>query len=118
MTSLRKHCITKLSPLPTDMSITSKILFARECLAVDWLVDAYNELARRQETISDEEAAVVGIQCAMRILRVREKWTLEREKQPNYNGYVQYTPRERISFDYRENIRLLFRDEIDSLDYQ
>jgi hypothetical protein len=109
MTVLRKYCIKKLSPLPSNMTIIDKILFARESLAVDWLVDAYNELAQRKETISEEEVQAIGLQAAIGILRAREEWLSQQEEH-----YYYYS--ERASYDFRNIIRRIFRSELCELE--
>lgn len=105
MAALRKHCIKKLSPLPSSMSITDKILFAREALAVDWLIEAYNELAKREETISEEEIQAIGLQAAIGILRAREEWLSTCEGR-------YYHPSDRAYYNFRDIIRRVFRSEI------
>jgi hypothetical protein len=109
MTSLRKHCINQLSPLPSDMPLISKVLFARECMAVDWLVDAYNELAQRKESLSEIEVTAIGLQSAIRLLRVREKWIIDQEHR---SSHVSYSVSSRQSHGYHDSIRLMFRSEM------
>lgn len=105
MTVLRKHCIKKLSPLPSSMSTTDKIVFAREVLAVNWLVDAYCELAKREETISEEEVQNIGLHAAIGILRAREEW-LSMQEGSYYHSF------NRTSYNFRDIIQRIFRSEL------
>jgi hypothetical protein len=102
-----------LSPLPPDMPVTSQIQFARECMAVDWLVDAYNQLARRKESVTEEEITMIGLEAAMQILRVREQWLVSKER---ISSSINYYISDRTGYDYRSNIRSIFNSELNKLD--
>jgi hypothetical protein len=115
MTALSKHCIAKLASLPSDMPITSKILLARENLSVSWLVEAYNELAQRTETLTEEEISAIGLQSGNRILRLREMWFVDMEKLRPEALKISYRPSNRKSHDFRKAIRTVFCDEIEDL---
>jgi hypothetical protein len=115
MSKLRRHCIEELSPLPDSMAVPTKIIFARECLAVEWLVNAYNELARRKEMITKEEALIIGLETAFRISCLREEWFQDLEKTDSSGGSITYYPSQRNSHDYRPAIQVMFRDEITRL---
>jgi hypothetical protein len=115
MTNLRKYCIDKLSPLPESMSIVEKILYARECKAVEWLVGAYNELAQREETITDKEAKRISMESAFYISRMRERALLERQKQnASSDSYtIELTD---WTHDYQATIKDIFRHEMTGWD--
>jgi hypothetical protein len=116
MTALRNHCIDRLSPLLSYAPVTEKIMYARECIVVYWLIDAYNELAQRQATLTKEEISIIGSECAIGLLRVREQWLINLEKQNTNAISFMYTPSERKKYDHRPTIKLIFHEEITALE--
>lgn len=67
---VRKVAIEELSQV--GMNSVTKVLLAREYKIQDWLLAGYQELAKRDETISFPEAERVGKDTAILIFQIRE----------------------------------------------
>jgi hypothetical protein len=69
---IRDRAIKELSKV--ELSTMNKILLARECNVVDWLLSGYQEIIRRpaHACIELEEAERLGWETAFRLLKVRE----------------------------------------------
>src|SRR4051794_3058389 len=80
--SIREKAIAELSQLHTDLSVFDKILLAKECKVVAWLLDGYCELVAREQILTPEEAEMLGWETAVRLFRVREIYRKEFPTQP------------------------------------
>lgn len=90
----RRLAITKITTLCDD--VVEKIRLGKEYRVSSWLLFGYEQLARRTEKISDDEAKIIGYLTTIFIYGVREK---------AYDyGYSQ--------FDYEETIRETFAQEL------
>jgi hypothetical protein len=67
---VRKVAIEELSQV--EMNSMTKVLLAREYKIQQWLFAGYQELAKRDETISFPEAERVGKDTAILIFQIRE----------------------------------------------
>lgn len=74
MRSLREICTTHMSPLPALMTPLEKALMARKYMVGDWLVDAFEELIRRDTILTDEEADQLDLTTAFKLLQIQVKW--------------------------------------------
>jgi hypothetical protein len=111
MSNLRKYGIQKLTPLPEDMSLTTRILYARECMAADWLVDTFNQLVQRREIITEEEEDKIGLRTTNRLLRIRQNWYKNLEDSAD-GEQITYHVTDHASADFRDVIRETFVDEL------
>lgn len=111
MSNLRKHGIQKLTPLPEDMPLATKILYARECMASDWLMDAFNNLIQRREIITEEEEDKIGLRTTNRLLRIRQSWYKNLEDSAD-GEEITYHVTDHASGDFRDAIREAFADEL------
>ncbi|KAJ6618890.1 hypothetical protein B0H10DRAFT_1947289 [Mycena sp. CBHHK59/15] len=68
---LRGLAIKRLAGQLTDS--VERIVLARKYDVADWLRRGYTDLARREQGISADEAALLGWECAFRISQVREE---------------------------------------------
>jgi hypothetical protein len=68
---VRKSAIEELSKVA--MNPVTKVLLARECNIQEWLLAGYDELAKRKETISLDEAEQLGKDTAILLFQIREE---------------------------------------------
>lgn len=102
---IRKLAIQELSKM--EISTVDKIILARDCKVAEWLLSGYNELAKRSETISLDEAARLGWEATVRIFQVREevKFPLD------FKGHVSCAA-QREQQDFMVAIRRTFAAEL------
>lgn len=68
----RKLAIRELSKKGM-MDLTMKVMLAREYKVSNWLIEGYEALIKREETISDAEAEQLGLLTVVRLFRIREE---------------------------------------------
>jgi len=67
---IRDKAIQELTP-PEHLSPTDRILLARECQVVDWLLVGYKQLVQRNEIISADEEEQLGVNATLNVLRIK-----------------------------------------------
>ncbi|KAK7024963.1 hypothetical protein R3P38DRAFT_2951969 [Favolaschia claudopus] len=71
MARFRRLAITKLDQ--RDLSSCQRIMLARQYHIVTWLRRGYSELVERAETISEDEAEILGWKTTCRLFQARER---------------------------------------------
>jgi hypothetical protein len=69
MPYIRERAIDELE----DLAVTKKIMLARECNILSWLLEGYKKLVTRNEMISEWHEEQLGVGVTMKLLRMREK---------------------------------------------
>ncbi|KAF8757119.1 hypothetical protein RHS01_03688 [Rhizoctonia solani] len=68
---LRDYAIRHLEQ--AELSAISRVKIARELNLPSWLEPAYVDLCNRDETITEEEASILGMTTFVRVAKIREK---------------------------------------------
>jgi hypothetical protein len=109
---IRALAIKALSEL--NMSAVDKVTLARECKVTEWLLVGYEEIAKREKTITNEEAERLGWQAAFRLLRARET---SKKSQPYPMARNYGNPRADLGGNnWTESLRAEFAMEIRELE--
>jgi len=74
--NLRKIVIRRLEAF--EFSALESIILGREMKLSKRLIEGYTEVVVSSDTISDEDAAVIGWQTTVKLLRLREKISINR----------------------------------------
>ena len=67
---LRKRSVEKLDELKLDN--IERLLMGRQFHVSAWLVKSYEALARRDETLTEEEGGLVGVSTVCQLAKLRE----------------------------------------------
>ncbi|KAI6037102.1 hypothetical protein BKA83DRAFT_4171815 [Pisolithus microcarpus] len=112
--SLRQASINAL--MESGIGAVDRVVLSQQYHIENWLLPALNELARRQEPVSLEEAKRMGIDIALQLASVRERVTVTMQTYPSaFGNPYQHSlavgscrdPRMR-DFDFSDRIRSTF----------
>ncbi|KAF9012718.1 hypothetical protein BDQ17DRAFT_1344506 [Cyathus striatus] len=107
-TDIRKRAIDELSTAKFDP--VEKILLAKVHKIPSWLIGGYNELIRRRESISVEEATRLGTETTVGLFHIREEIAPTAE----YYSYGHRAARENQNFT--DNIKRKFQAELKEIE--
>lgn len=103
---LRQKAIKRLGKLNIDP--VEKVMLARNCKVEQFLVDGYEELLRREEGPSLEEAKVLGYEVVIQLYRMRE--------QPSKSGRISLSSiRRSLRTRMVSDIEKTFKEELDNI---
>jgi hypothetical protein len=98
---LRKIAIDALSPI--EMDPVNRVCLAKELKVPSWLLSGYQDLAERSTTLSEDEAAQIGLSTALKLSKV----TINRLRD-------QLASKDLL--DIGDHIRDMFRGEFDAIE--
>lgn len=89
MGDMRNNAIEHLTPRLSNVSPDDRILLGRRHSVAHWISSGYEDLTKREDAVSLEEAGKIGLETALRIQHVRESlWKRDHKKM--YNSHRQY----------------------------
>lgn len=93
------------------MDLVTKVTLAKQYKVREWLFAAYDELVKRRENISDEEAGRLGLTTVVRLYRIREESMRKHlEWQSTFHEFgevVQHDNRAKIWGEFSEELTKL-----------
>ncbi|KIO18394.1 hypothetical protein M407DRAFT_31943 [Tulasnella calospora MUT 4182] len=65
--------LLKSNITPERFDLLTRINFARQCHIMEWITQAYSEIASREDGLSEKEAKELGLEKTLALCRIREK---------------------------------------------
>jgi hypothetical protein len=115
MRELAINTLSQMSELQTNL--IAKIALAREYKIPEWMLAAYEGLAKRKKPISVTEAEQLGLTTTVRIFQIREESAAKRQVSL-YGSWDLEVAEDSSPFDRKdcaERIRKAFEDELREL---
>ncbi|KAK0195935.1 hypothetical protein F5146DRAFT_1118536 [Armillaria mellea] len=101
MGDMRNNAIEHLTPRLSNVSPDDRILLGRRHLVAHWISSGYEDLTKREDAVSLEEAGKIGLETALRIQHVRESlWKRDHKKMYNSNRRYGYDSIDQCIYNY------------------